>query len=450
MWRALRSWLFDSDGTQKLPERVQAAIQHQQERSEILIAWIQLAIVALVATVYESTSMPAGVVQDDYSFETQVFAIYGAFCIIRLGLAYARRLRPWMLYVAVIADVGLLMGLIYSFHYKYAQPAVFYLKVPTLLYVFLLIALRTLRFEARFVIFTGLVAVAGWIALILYALGGRGGPANPTDDFVEYMTSNAFLLHAEVDKIIAILLTTAVLAVSISRARQLLVRAVSEGAAARDLSRFFDPGVATRIRTAAMTVKAGEGELRDATILTVDLRGFTHLSAELAPDDVMKLLQDYQARLCPHIVGNGGSIDKFLGDGILASFGAVAPSSTAAADALRAVDAIIDAADHWNSERDLSGLAPLVVGLAVSSGPVLFGAVGDGERLEFTVIGDTVNFTSKLEKQNKDEGTRALTDARTYALAQNQGYISQTKRENRPGRRVAGVPELVDIVVLAA
>ncbi|WP_204269420.1 hypothetical protein, partial [Klebsiella oxytoca] len=70
------------------------------------------------------------------------------------------------------------------------------LKVPTLLYVFLFIALRALRFEARFVLFTGFVAILGWIGLILYALGGRGGPPNPTHDFVEYMNSNALLLYA--------------------------------------------------------------------------------------------------------------------------------------------------------------------------------------------------------------------------------------------------------------
>src|SRR4030095_10773119 len=177
-------------------------------------------------------------------------------------------------------------------------------------------------------------------------------------------------VHAEADKIIAILLTTAVLAVAIARARHLLIRAVSEGAAARDLSRFFDPGVAARIRTAAMAVKAGEGELRDVAILTVDLRGFTRLSTELAPSEVMKLLQDYQGRVGPHIVGNGGSIDKFLGDGILASFGAVAVSTTAAADALRAADAILEAADHWSAERRAAGLAALSIGLAVSSGRV--------------------------------------------------------------------------------
>src|SRR4029453_405144 len=116
--------------------------------------------------------------------------------------------REWLLYLSIIADTALLMGLIYSFHYKYAQPAVFYLKAPDLLFIFLFIALRALRFEARFVIITGLAAIAGWIALIVYALSGRGGPPNLTNDFVEYMTSNAFLMQAEADKILAILLTT--------------------------------------------------------------------------------------------------------------------------------------------------------------------------------------------------------------------------------------------------
>lgn len=450
MLRRLRAWLFGSGDAAELPERVRAAIKRQQEQSEILIGWVQLVIVVLVATVYESSSMAGGVVQEDYSFEFEVLVIYGAFCLLRLGLAYARLLRPWMLYLSVIADMLLLMGLIYSFHYKYAQPAVFYLKVPTLLFVFLFIALRALRFEARFVLFTGLTAIAGWIALILYALDGRGGPANPTDDFVEYMTSNAFLVHAEADKIIAILLTTLVLALAIARARHLLVQAVSEGAAAQDLSRFFDPGVAARIRGAAMSIKAGEGELRDVAILTADLRGFTRLSMELPPDEVMKVLQDYQGRVCPLIAASGGSIDKFLGDGILASFGAVMPSATAVADALRAADAVMAAAAAWREQRRAAGLPPLEIGLAVASGRVVFGAVGDGERLEFTVIGDAVNLAAKLEKHNKEEGTRALTDGETYALAERQGYRAAAAPERRPNRKVGGVADSVDIVVLAA
>jgi adenylate cyclase len=448
MLARLRAWLFDS-GVEHLPERVRETIRRQQEQSEILIGWAELVLVALLAVAYESATMVTGVVQEDYSFDTEVFIIYAIFSVGRLVLAYRRALPEWLLYVSVVADMALLMGLIYFLHYKYAQSAVFYLKTPTFVYVFLFIALRALRFEARFVIFAGLTAAAGWVALILYALSERGGPPNPTNDFVEYMTSNAFLVQAEAEKLLAILLTTAVLAIAISRARNLLIRSVSEGAAARDLSRFFDPGVANRIRSAAMSIKAGEGDLRDVAILTVDLRGFTRLAADMAPDDVMKLLQDYQGRVCPLIAGNGGSIDKFLGDGILASFGAVAPSTTAAADALRAADAVIAAADRWAGDRRSAGLPPMSVGLAVASGRVVFGAVGDAERLEFTVIGDAVNFATKLEKHNKDEKTRALADATTYDLAERQGYVAPTLRERRLHRPVGGISEPVDLVVLA-
>ena len=445
----LFDWLFDGGGREKLPERVRAAIQRQQEQSEILIGWVQFGIVGFVTTLYESTRMAEGLVQEEYSLELEALIVYGTICVVRLFLAHKRLLATWMLYVSVIADIYLLMALIYSFHLKYAQTAAFYLKVPTLLYVFVFIALRALRFEARFVIFTGLCAAAGWAYLAWYVASGKGGPPNITHNFVEYMTSNALLVGAEIDKIIAILLTTAVLALAIARARRLLVRSVSEAAAARDLSRFFDPAVAARIRGAAMTIKAGEGEQRDVAILNCDLRGFTRFSTELAPDEVMKLLQDYQERMCPLIVDNGGSIDKFLGDGILASFGAVGTSATPAADALRATDALIAAARQWAEARRAAGAMPLEVGVAVASGRVVFGAVGDGERLEFTVIGDAVNSAAKLEKHNKEEKVRALTDAATFELARRQGYQPGGEREFRRGRRVGGVADLVDIVVLA-
>src|SRR6266404_3863760 len=207
----LPDWLFDGGGPEKLPERVRAAILRQQERSEILIGWVQFGIVALVLTLYESTRMAEGVVQEEYSLERDVMLVYGAICIVRLVLAHKRLLATWMLYISVIADIFLLMALIYSFHLKYAQTAAFYLKVPTLLYVFVFIALRALRFEARFVVFTGLCAAAGWAYLTWYVASGQGGPPGITHNFVEYMTSNALLVGAEIDKIIAILLTTAVL-----------------------------------------------------------------------------------------------------------------------------------------------------------------------------------------------------------------------------------------------
>ena len=179
----------------------------------------------------------------------------------------------------------------------------------------------------------------------------------------------------------------------------------------------------------------------------LDLRGFTALSRMLPPDQTVAVLGDYQARMAPIIRKHGGSIDKYLGDGILASFGATRLSQTFAADALNAVDELMAEAKHWSEQRVAQGLPPVNVGAAVASGSLLIGAVGDATRLEYTVIGDAVNLAAKLEKQTKVEKVRSLTDAATYALARQQGF--SLDKEVLPFRIVGGVEHPLDLVVLA-
>ena len=166
MLARLHNWLFDGGGPENLPERVRDAIRTQQEHSEVLIGWIQLGIVILVSSVFEFTTMAEGEVQADYSLEREVLLIYGLICIVRLVLAYLRLLRPWMLYLSVIADIALLMGLIWTFHLKYAQPAAFYLKAPTFTYFFIFVALRALSFSPGHVLLAGGAAALGWRVLL--------------------------------------------------------------------------------------------------------------------------------------------------------------------------------------------------------------------------------------------------------------------------------------------
>ena len=229
-----------------------------------------------------------------------------------------------MLAISTVADIGLLIGLIFSFHLEYQQPPSFSLKAPTLLYVFIFIAIRALRFEARYVLLSGLAAAAGWGA-------SSGGETMITRNYVTYLTSNSILLGAEFDKIISILVVTGLLTVAIIRARGMLIRSVQERSAASALSRFFSPAVAGQIRESGEEIHAGEGVSRDAAILTTDIRGFTRLARELEPATVIRLLTAYQAIVVPIIQRHGGVIDKFLGDGILATFGAAEDTETAAA-----------------------------------------------------------------------------------------------------------------------
>ena len=228
----------------------------------------------------------------------------------------------------------------------------------------------------------------------------------------------------------------------------LLVRSVAEGAAASELSRFFAPEIARQITQAEHRIQPGQGEKRDAAILMADIRGFTALAKRIEPNELMTLLADYERRMVGVIQAHGGSIDKFMGDGILATFGAAVRTDTYAADALRAVQALGEAAEAWRDDLATRGQEPLQVNFAVAAGEVVFGAIGDADRLEFTVIGDAVNLAAKLEKANKDQAVRALTTAATLAIAERQGYRPPAPHDVRPQSAVDGVAAPVDLVVL--
>ncbi len=431
-----------------LPARINDAIRRQQDASERLIGWFQLVVVALFATLY--TISPKTFSPDaPFAPVPWVLGTYFVFTVARLAFAYRRPLPRMVLYASVVLDMALLLGLIWSFHIQYMQPPSFYLKAPTLLYVFIFIALRALRFEARFVVAAGIVAAVGWMVLAGYAVWVAQGTDMVTRDYVHYMTSNAILIGAEFDKVISILTVTAIIAVAITRARRLLIRSVAEGTAAADLSRFFSPEIAERITAAEQSVAAGRGQARDAAMLNCDIRGFTVYATRVDPDELVRTLTEYQHLMVAIIQRHGGAIDKFMGDGIMATFGAAVTTETYAADALRAVDDVMVAAADWNAGREAAGLPVLPVGAAASVGRIIFGAVGDETRLEYTVIGDAVNRSAKIEKHTKAETVRALCDAATFEVARQQGYTLPEEPERRAGRTIEGLDEPVDLVVLA-
>jgi len=419
----------------QLPQRVRAAIAAKDHTGEILIKLIQLTIAGMMGTIYFlSPKTNAGT---DFSPVPIFLAAYIVLNVIGLLWALRKPLPDWSVYVSIIFDFTLLYGLLWSFHIQYEQPASFALKAPALLYVFIFIALRALRFQARFVVAAGAVAALGWVAMIYYVIDIDPSDNMLTRDYVTYLTSNTILIGAELDKIISILFVTAILAIAVRGGNNLLVRAIAEQSAAQDLSRFFDRSVAEEIRNSAEMIRAGEGQKRDAAILNVDIRGFTRMAAHTDASEVMSILSAYQDRVVSIVQASGGTIDKFMGDGIMATFGAATSSKSYAADALRAVDAILADIVRWPEEDPrLSGFSRKQIGISVACGPIIFGAVGREDRLEFTVIGDAVNRSAKLEKHNKALGTSAITDRQTFETALAQGY--------RPAREPARLCEQID------
>ncbi len=424
------------------PERVTRAIREAEGVSEILVAWVQLAGVAFFLLLYLA-SLSAFDMRMALEPVPVALLLYGGFVGWRLNQAYCGALSPQLLTLSAVIDVSVLMVLIWSFTLQYDAPAALYLKGPTLLYAFILIALRALRFDARHVLLTGALSILGWFVLVLIA--ARDAPV--VSDYPTYMMSLSVLWGAEAEKMVALLGVTLVLALAVSRARTLLTRTAVEETAARDLSRFLDAGAAMRVRTSAAELKAGDGELKPMAIMFLDLRGFSTAAATLAPAEVIALLQEYQSRFVPIIEGAGGSVDKYLGDGILVSFGARG-SGAEAADAFSTVPALIAAGDAWAAERSRAGAPPLSVAVAITHGEVVHGVIGHDDRLEFTVIGDSVNLAAKLEKHAKLERARVIATKAAVKRAREQGAEVTPLRE-APAAAAEGAPEPVDLVIVA-
>lgn len=391
------------------PERVRGLIAAQQLQSEILIGWVQFALIVFWVLLYLAAPKTSAGTRF-----LPVPWVLGAFLLVtalRLMLAYRHRLTPPLLVAGVVLDMALLMGLIWSFHLQYEQPAPFYLKAPTLLYVFIFIALRALRFEPLYVVIAGLAGAAGWLALLVYA--AMSGEMAVTRNYVAYMTSNSVLVGAEVDKILSILLVTTVLAIGLVRAQRVLYRAVADSVIARDLSRFVSPEVAARITTAARELRPGDGEVRTASVLFTDIEGFSSIAERLPPERLMSTLNAYFAAISDAIERHGGVITQYQGDAMLITFNTVKDDPEHAANAVRTALAIQDA----TRERRFGEGLRMRTRCGINTGRIVAGAVGTGERLLYTVHGDEVNVAARLEQLNKTTGTYVLATESTVQAA---------------------------------
>ncbi len=393
-----------------LPERLLNSIRDQQERSEVLISIIQLVIVSIFGLLYAIA--PKTFSQDaDFAPVPWVLSLYLVFSLIRFYLAVNRRLPDWMLYLSSVVDIALLMGLIWSFHLQYEQPPSFYLKAPTLLYLFIFIAIRALHFDPRFVISTGVSAALGWVLMVVYVMFSNPEDSMVTRNYVEYMTSNSVLIGAEFDKVVSILMVTGVLALALHRARNLLVESVIEGSAARDLSRFVPEEVAQKVIQSEEGAITGKGEVSECTILFTDIEGFTAISETMTPEQLIEALNHYFSLIAEPIARYGGVISQFQGDAVLATFNVPKPDPDHASNALRAAREIQSVLDGVTFGPGIA----FNTRVGINTGPVVGGLVGSGDRVGYTVHGDNVNLTARLEQLNKDYGTRIIVADSTLA-----------------------------------
>lgn len=233
--------------------------------------------------------------------------------------------------------------------------------------------------------------------------------------------ANAINIADEAMRVVFVSMSGLVAAVLASIARTLIRRAEEESAnrAALErqkarLSKYLGGELAEVVVGDDGAFELG-GSRRQVTILFTDIRNFTTLSQGTPPEDIVALLNEYFTEMVDIVFRYGGTLDKFLGDGLMAVYGAPFDRDQASLRAVLTAVEMVSAVEHFNAQTSQDGAADLRIGAGIATGDVIAGNIGSLERMEYTVIGDAVNLAARLEALNRELGTSIIISDQTHA-----------------------------------
>lgn len=315
----------------------------------------------------------------------------------------------WWLAGFTLIDAALLTTILIlpNPFYDTGWPIQTQLRFHNQLYLFVFLAGALLSYSPGMVLWTGLCIAATWSAgtwLVAIRPDSRAG-LPPNLESVEATLQSFFDprfvdLNRWANEVVLLLIVALVGAVAVWRARRLLHRQIDSERARGHLSRYFSPDVADRLAREGGRLDAAEQ--REVAVLFVDIVGFTGLSEGLPAGQVVTLLRSFRTRMARCVFAHGGTLDKYVGDEVMATFGNLGAGPRDAASAVACGLAMLDEVGRWNAKRRARGAPAIAVGIGVHYGPCVVGNVGSASQLEFTCVGDTVNCAQRLERLTRE------------------------------------------------
>jgi adenylate cyclase len=338
------------------------------------------------------------------------YIIFILFIFFLTGLAHERLVawgynKPWLGLAFGTFDVVLLtIELIAPNPFDTAHPPMaIFLREGTFQYLIIFICLSALTLAPRLPLWLGAACALSWGTAVAWVAWQPGTVLPPSgmgelkmqDALNIYLDANFVDPYSHASHILVMLIVALIIAAVVWRSRRFAMGYIKAERARSNLARHFSPNVVDELANADEPF--GPVRRQEVGVLFADIVGFTNFSEEHPPDVVFELLKEFHRRMEQVVFDNGGTVDNYIGDCIMATFGVPKPGPEDAAKALGCALAMHRELVAWNVQREGQGQPLVDVRIGVQYGPVILGAIGSERLLSFATVGDTCNVASRLQ-----------------------------------------------------
>jgi adenylate cyclase len=423
---------FDAGGeSPRMPESsVETAVAAAEQDGLRFLLRVRLAVLAMVAAwlavSYDTPRLVLGLLAVA-AFTVLSVAQY------ELGRRYGRPIF-WAGVASVLEVTVLVVAVLAPITFPADWPPQMQLRFMTVFFLIIYVAGTALSYSPGLVIWTGSLTAVAWgvghqVMLRLPGTITARGPLiqtpglSPTGSLAIYLDPRFVSDAAWRTQTMILLLLTLVLATVVARSRNLLRRQVADRVARANLARYFSPNV--------VDVLAGSGTAgmparrQPVAVLFADILGFTTLSESLGAENTMRLLQEFHELVTSGVFAHQGTLEKYIGDAVMATFGTPAEGADNASRALRcAIDLALETS-RWSRGRSVRGDTPVAIGIGLHYGEAMVGSIGTGQRLDYVVIGDTVNVASRMERLTRDLDAEIVISDELLTRVRDEGTVAR-------------------------
>lgn len=387
----------------RIADRAHDSLAREEEESRFLaIRGRTIALIVIAILVGFLTPYPAVI------FYESLIALFVILGFAQLWLERSGGYRWWHTYLFITLDFALLAFTLLAPNPLLPDelPPQMAPRFQSFVYFYVMLAGLTFTLQPREVLWGGLVGALAWstgvvwLALLPDSVVAPPIPAGQSSALITMAMPTYVDIGILIQNIIVFLIVAGLLALIVDRSRRLVLRQASLERERSNLARYFP--VATVDRLAQQDDALAQIREQPAAVLFTDIVGFTRWSERHTPTETIALLRDVHARLEEAVFRHDGTLDKFIGDGLMATFGTPQPGPNDAANAVACVTDIVTEFQAWNADRRRRGKEPVRISLGLHYGPVVVGNIGTDRRLELAVLGDTVNVASRLESLTRE------------------------------------------------